>query len=109
NEKVRGMWKQLAPVNLTLAHAEQALTDTTGLPNRPWYRHLVYAPGYYTGYGVKTFPGIREAVEDKPDVAIAQREAGRVVNALDRYTAAINSAASGLEQAFAVKAVPGNG
>jgi N-acetylated-alpha-linked acidic dipeptidase len=95
--KLRAAWKQLAPVNLTLARAEQALTDPQGLEHREWYRHLIYAPGFYTGYGVKTMPGIREAVEDRPDAGVAQREAARVAAALDRYTAAINSAAQGLE------------
>jgi len=36
-----------------------------GLPRRPWYRHTIYAPGFYTGYGVKTLPGIREAIEQR--------------------------------------------
>ena len=39
------------------------LTSASGLPKRPWYRHLLYAPGYYTGYGVKTMPGARESIE----------------------------------------------
>ncbi len=38
---------------------------TNGLPRRPWYKHQIYAPGYYTGYGVKTLPGIREAIEQR--------------------------------------------
>lgn len=42
---------------------ERALTREEGLPQRPWYRHYVYAPGLYTGYGVKTFPAVREAIE----------------------------------------------
>ena len=42
---------------------EQTLTDARGLPGRDWYRHLVYAPGQFTGYGVKTLPGVREAIE----------------------------------------------
>jgi N-acetylated-alpha-linked acidic dipeptidase len=42
---------------------EQTLTDAHGLPGREWYRHLIYAPGLYTGYGVKTVPGVREAIE----------------------------------------------
>jgi len=42
---------------------ESALTRKEGLPDRPWYRHHVYAPGMYTGYGVKTFPAVREAIE----------------------------------------------
>src|SRR5438094_640548 len=52
-------------LNATLRQAERALTAATGLPRRPWYRHLVYAPGFYTGYGVKTLPGVREAIEQK--------------------------------------------
>ena len=36
-----------------------------GLPRRPWFEHLIYAPGFYTGYGVKTLPGVREAIEQR--------------------------------------------
>jgi N-acetylated-alpha-linked acidic dipeptidase len=46
-----------------LLQAERTLTRPEGLPGRPWFRHLVYAPGFYTGYGVKTLPGVREALE----------------------------------------------
>jgi N-acetylated-alpha-linked acidic dipeptidase len=45
--------------------AEQLLTREDGLPRRPWYRHLIYAPGFYTGYSVKTIPGVREAIEER--------------------------------------------
>ena len=44
---------------------ERALTRDAGLPGRPWYKHHVYAPGFYTGYGVKTLPGVREAIEQR--------------------------------------------
>src|SRR5439155_1648817 len=74
----------LAAVNLQLARTEQALADSGGLPRRPWFRHLLYAPGFYTGYGVKTMPGIREAVEQRHP-AEAQAESARVAAALDRY------------------------
>ncbi|MEX2284653.1 MAG: transferrin receptor-like dimerization domain-containing protein [Gemmatimonadota bacterium] len=84
---------QLAAVNRLLFQAEQALTDEAGLPERPWFKHLIYAPGFYTGYGVKTMPGIREAVEDKPDLAVATREAARVAAAIDRYAARVREAA----------------
>ena len=50
--------------NKKLYRAEQQLLGQ-GLPMRPWYRHVIYAPGFYTGYGVKTMPGIREAIEQK--------------------------------------------
>lgn len=56
---------QLAAFNEHLYKAEQALMLEKGLPRRPWYRHALYAPGFYTGYGVKTLPGIREAIEQR--------------------------------------------
>lgn len=54
-----------AKVNDVLFHSERALTLTKGLPRREWYKHQIYAPGMYTGYGVKTLPGVREAAEAK--------------------------------------------
>src|SRR4029077_17082581 len=90
----------LAAVNQSLAHAERALSDTAGLPRRSWYRHLLYAPGFYTGYGVKTMPGIREGV-DQGRLAEAQAEAARVAAALDRYAAAIHQAAQALTPVLA--------
>lgn len=52
-------------LNKNLMLAEHVLTSENGLPRRPWYKHQIYAPGFYTGYGVKTLPGVREAVEEK--------------------------------------------
>jgi N-acetylated-alpha-linked acidic dipeptidase len=52
-------------LNLDLIQSERILTNPDGLPNRPWFQHLIYAPGFYTGYGVKTIPGVREAIEQK--------------------------------------------
>jgi N-acetylated-alpha-linked acidic dipeptidase len=51
--------------NQSLYQAEQQLLSETGLPRRSWYKHTIYAPGFYTGYGVKTMPGIREAIEQR--------------------------------------------
>ena len=52
---------------------ERALTRESGLPRRAWFRHQIYAPGFYTGYGVKTLPGVREAIEERAwDEATAQ-------------------------------------
>lgn len=51
--------------NKSLYQAEQQLLSEKGLPRRAWYRHTIYAPGFYTGYGVKTMPGIREAIEQR--------------------------------------------
>jgi N-acetylated-alpha-linked acidic dipeptidase len=52
-------------LNKALYQAEQQLLSPDGLPRRGWYRHTLYAPGFYTGYGVKTLPGIREAIEQR--------------------------------------------
>jgi N-acetylated-alpha-linked acidic dipeptidase len=52
-------------VNAMLIESERKLTDAAGLPGRPWFQHMIYAPGFYTGYGVKTIPGVREAIEQK--------------------------------------------
>jgi len=54
---------ELAELNRDLQGIEQMLTVKQGLPGREWYRHMLYAPGLYTGYGVKTLPAIREAIE----------------------------------------------
>src|SRR5262249_28275174 len=53
----------IAAINAKLRDVESQLTDPDGLPNRTWYQHLLYAPGLYTGYSVKTIPGAREAIE----------------------------------------------
>src|SRR6202171_5185846 len=55
----------LAEVNKMLIESERKLTTAEGLPNRPWFKHQLYAPGFYTGYGVKTVPAVREAIELK--------------------------------------------
>ena len=57
--------KQLKALNQLLYQSERKLTSEQGLPRRPWFRHQMYAPGFYTGYGVKTIPGVREAIEQK--------------------------------------------
>jgi N-acetylated-alpha-linked acidic dipeptidase len=57
--------KSSEELDRALLQIEQRLTTKEGLPARPWYRHAVYAPGLYTGYGVKTFPAVREAIELK--------------------------------------------
>ncbi|HBJ88352.1 MAG TPA: folate hydrolase, partial [Gammaproteobacteria bacterium] len=51
--------------NRLLYTSERELTRDDGLPGRPWFTHHIYAPGFYTGYGVKTIPGVREAIEER--------------------------------------------
>ncbi len=55
----------VAAVNAKLIACERVVADQAGLPGRPWFRNMIYAPGFYTGYGVKTIPGVREAIEQK--------------------------------------------
>ncbi|NIJ06554.1 N-acetylated-alpha-linked acidic dipeptidase [Sphingomonas vulcanisoli] len=54
-----------ARLNAMLRDVDQLLIDDRGLPGRPWYKNLIYAPGRYTGYGAKTLPGVREAIEER--------------------------------------------
>jgi N-acetylated-alpha-linked acidic dipeptidase len=82
-------------VNERLIQAERALTSTEGLKNRPWYVHMLYAPGFYTGYGVKTIPGVREAIE-QGQWQDADREIVRAAAAIEREAALIGSLASTL-------------
>ena len=76
-----------------------------GLPKRPWYQHSLYAPGLYTGYGVKTMPGVREAIEQK-DWQQADEQIVKVAAAIMRESALVTKAAVLLEQATNVKPVP---
>jgi N-acetylated-alpha-linked acidic dipeptidase len=55
----------LTEVNHLLMESERKLTNSEGLPNRTWFKHQLYAPGFYTGYAVKTMPAVREAIEQK--------------------------------------------
>jgi N-acetylated-alpha-linked acidic dipeptidase len=87
--------QRLTAVNALLRGFERTLTSEEGLPGRPWYRHLVYAPGAYTGYGVKTLPAVREALEQKrwDDVNAASVAAGKV---LEQAAAQVRAAAQAL-------------
>ncbi len=73
--------ERLVALNRAIAAFERSLTSDTGLPNRSWYRHFVYAPGAYTGYGVKTLPAVREALEERrwDDVNKASASTGAVI------------------------------
>lgn len=82
-------------VNQMMLESERALGQETGLPGRPWFSHLIYAPGFYTGYGVKTMPGIRESIEQGhwPD---SDREIERVAAAIRATAALVASSAEEL-------------
>ncbi len=76
-------------VNELLMGIEQQMTRPQGLPRRPWFKHQIYAPGFYTGYGVKTLPGIREALEQRAwdeaseQIEIVSATLMRVVDAIE--------------------------
>jgi N-acetylated-alpha-linked acidic dipeptidase len=80
-----------AQLNRLLYTSERDFKYDPGLPKREWFKHLIYAPGFYTGYGVKTLPGIREGIEqkawDEP-----QKYVPIVAAAIDRLAAQINQA-----------------
>jgi N-acetylated-alpha-linked acidic dipeptidase len=79
-----------AKLNQTLRAAERALLIPEGLPNRPWFRHAVYAPGQYTGYAAVVIPGVNEAI-DKHDL-------GRTMAQIQVLADALNRAARVLER-----------
>jgi N-acetylated-alpha-linked acidic dipeptidase len=74
-----------------LYKSERALTSADGLPRRDWFRHQIYAPGFYTGYGVKTLPGIREAIEQR-NWKEASDEIVVVSNTIENFAAQIDKA-----------------
>jgi len=93
--KSRPAPERLRELNFLLLAAERALTREEGLPRRPWFKHHVYAPGFYTGYGVKTLPGVREAIEEKRWEEV-NREAETAARVLAKAAAHIRSAAKPL-------------
>ncbi|HXW14966.1 MAG TPA: transferrin receptor-like dimerization domain-containing protein [Terriglobia bacterium] len=72
----------LQQVNQTLIESERRLTNSDGLPGRPWFQHQIYAPGFYTGYDVKTLPAVREAIEQKKwkEADAALVEVGKILD-----------------------------
>jgi N-acetylated-alpha-linked acidic dipeptidase len=90
---------QLSSLNALLIQSERKLTSPEGLPGRPWYKHEIYAPGVYTGYGVKTMPAVRESIEQKKWKQ-ADEEIITVGRTLAAEAALINSAAAELEKAI---------
>jgi N-acetylated-alpha-linked acidic dipeptidase len=80
----------LGPIDVKIAQSEQQLLDAAGLVHREWFKHLLYAPGFYTGYGVKTLPGVREAIEQAQYQNVSA-EIARVATALERVAAWLDS------------------
>ena len=87
----------LQSVNHMLMQSERILTSPDGLPGRQWFKHQIYAPGLYTGYGVKTIPGVREAIEQGKWKEVDQQIA-RVGTTLQQMAKHIVEAADELEK-----------
>lgn len=79
-------------LNRMLIQSERKLLSDAGLPRRPWFRHQIYAPGFYTGYGVKTIPGVREAIEQK-NWAEANAQVLVAAKTIEAFAANIDAAA----------------
>jgi len=95
-QKLYANGTQLSPekrkeLNEILFKVERALINEKGLPRRSWYKHQVYAPGFYTGYGVKTLPGIREGIEER-NWKEAQENIEVVAKTMEAYTGQVKQA-----------------
>jgi N-acetylated-alpha-linked acidic dipeptidase len=88
----------LKEANDKLIQVERALTLNEGLPNRPWFKNQIYAPGFYTGYGVKTLPAVRESIEQK-EWKLAGEEIAKVGKVLENAGEAIQGATAELSKA----------
>jgi N-acetylated-alpha-linked acidic dipeptidase len=87
---------QLARLQMLMSDIDQTLAPDVGLPGRTWYKNLIYAPGRFTGYGAKTLPGVREAIEDQR-WADADRYAKLTADAIDAYCDRLDKATAVLK------------
>jgi N-acetylated-alpha-linked acidic dipeptidase len=90
-EKQRSATSEAAVLNRALIEAERALLIPEGLPNRPWYRHAIYAPGMYTGYAAVVIPGVNESI-DRGDAALTQRQIAALAAAITRASQVLEKA-----------------
>ncbi len=86
-----------AALDKILYQSEERLTRKEGLPRRPWFRHQIYAPGFYTGYGVKTLPGIREGLEER-QWDEAQEHIEKAADSIEKFADEIDSASALLQE-----------
>lgn len=96
-EAASGKRVSSAKLDEALYKTERALTRSHGLPRRDWFRHQIYAPGFYTGYGVKTLPGVREAIEQRD-----WKEAGEQIEIV---SAVINGLAAEIDKAHSLSLI----
>ncbi len=91
NDRYRRAEARLKRINDALMATERALTDVRGLRGRPWYRHQIYAPGFYTGYAAQPLPDFRQALEDRSMVN-AKESLERIIAAMKRATEVLKKA-----------------
>jgi N-acetylated-alpha-linked acidic dipeptidase len=91
NDRHQKAQARLKRINDALLAAERALTDGRGLRGRSWYRHQIYAPGFYTGYAAQPLPDFRQAIEDR-STANAKEALDRIVAAVKRATEVLRKA-----------------
>jgi len=91
NSEIYSSPDQLTKIDDAVMRMERALTTSQGLPGRPWYVHEIYAPGMYTGYGVKTLPGIRESIEQR-NWGLANDQIVVVAKTLEGYAGELKQA-----------------
>ncbi len=87
-QKQRKLPSDSARINAALREAERALLLPEGLPDRPWFRHSIYAPGQYTGYAAVVIPGVNEAI-DRGDLQRTQQQIAALTAALNRCVHAL--------------------
>jgi N-acetylated-alpha-linked acidic dipeptidase len=90
SEKQKKSPSDAVQLNAVLRNAEKALLIPEGLPNRPWFRHAIYAPGQYTGYAAVVIPGVNEAI-DQGDLDRTEKQIAVLANALNRATKVLES------------------
>ena len=81
-------------LDAVLQGLEPALTAEAGLPRRPWFRHMIYAPGFYTGYSVKTLPGVRCEAIEQHKWQEAEEQAARIATTLAAAMAVLEKAST---------------
>jgi N-acetylated-alpha-linked acidic dipeptidase len=91
NDAYRRALARLTRINDALMGTERALTDARGLKGRAWYKHQIYAPGYYTGYAAQPLPDLRQALEDR-NPSNAREAAARIIEAVNRATEVLRKA-----------------
>jgi N-acetylated-alpha-linked acidic dipeptidase len=89
---LQGVPANASAIDKALMAAERALLDPQGLPNRPFFRHTIFAPGEYTGYAAVVIPGVNEGI-DKKDVERVREQLQRATAALDRAAGVLEGAA----------------